>query len=221
MTQHLTVEVSESVSLDLSAYEHLDPAAAERERFNPHRFEYAFTLADTVDRSAVATDIEAQLPTVTWATATWRWTPAEYDEAQYRDDATYSLADHDLVTPVTFAVDGWGLTVTYADETWTETYSEPAGYSETHEVTRNGTVLGSVTTKQPIDGLPESGLDSRAYPPAAPAPETLLTVGTKPESEPIDSRLHRVEQGIGSASGEGKRGIAKRIDDLEDAVFNS
>lgn len=242
MTQRLTIRTS--ASTDLTTVDHTairDPDGP-TERYSPyHHWQSVLYCADTDDVQAVVDRLaSAGLADATWATVEYTHTLAEYDDATYRDDAAYYHAVHGLRTPPSiewtddytvavtaawvldgteYSVDGATITIGPATDTYERTDRLVGRADGTVTVGGDGVRLGTVTVKEHIDRIVAGGIDAADYPDARDDATTVYATGTEPSERTVEERLHRIAQGVG-ADGEGKQGIAHRIDDLETRVEN-
>ena len=219
MTQIYTIEAASDQDLtDIQPDNHIREPEGPTEQFNPYRFETRLYYTDTTDRNAIETELSDRLQSEDWARVEYRHTTEEYDDPTYRDDAEYYHPVHELRTPPAIEwVEGYEVRVTWWGGEDTETLPEPSEFSETHTIERDGVALGDVTVKKPLDRIPRSGIDVRGYPDATAADEQVVSVGDRPERIGRDKQLHRIETAIDSTGPSG-RGIAHRIDELEDRV---
>lgn len=199
-------------------YTPLREASGPTKRWTPEQYRTRIYAEDTDDKDAVVNSIESELADAEWARVDYRHTNSEYDDAKYRDDAEYYHDVHELRTPPTIEwLDGYEVAVDWWAGEDTETLSAPTGYSETHAIERDGVELGRVTVKEPLERIPRSGIDVRDYPDATDGDATVVSIGDEPETEPTAKRIQQLERATGK-DGQGQRGIAARIDDIEDRI---
>ena len=235
MTQEFRIRTSSDTDLTGLNFGFIDDADGPTERYNPERYETRLFVADTESKSRVVETIEDELSDAEWATVEYRWTGSEYDDADYRDDPEYHLESHSLRTPPTieyveaftarveadYVIDGEKYST---DEEITAPESD--GYSKTFEVVgtadgvaldADGVTLGHITTKDPLDRIPRSGIETVAYPESGPDRETVIEIGDEPPSRSTLERLREIEVAT-KETGPDAREIAPRIDELEDRV---
>lgn len=220
MTQRFTVRAAGIDSIDLSEHAQLRDPEGPTDRFNPVRTEWAFYVADTADADAVVAELETQLSGAEWATVEYRHTLAEYDDAEYMDDPDYYHPVHTIrSTPTLSIIDGYTLgveadVVIDGSETSIDTTIDidpvSDGYSRTDtidatadgvSINDGGVTVGTVTVKEPVEGIPEAGIETVQYPDATADSGTPIRIGTEPESKGTTEWLHGLEQRIESLEG--------------------
>lgn len=236
MTQQFEVRTSSTDALDLAGFEHVRDPEGPVEETNPMRTEWTFSVADTEPKADVIAELKAQLTGADWTTVEYRHALAEYREPEYCDDETYYHPVHGLRTPVSiewlegftvaveaaYVLDGTEYsidteaTIAPAEDAFSRT-DTLVGTAEGLEHNGAGVPLGRVTVKEPIDRIPRSGITVEDYPNGRDEAETVLEIGEEPESQPLRERIYALESATGAA-GDSKRGIAHRIDDLDDRI---
>lgn len=199
-------------------YTPLREASGPTKQWTPEQYRTRIFAEDTDDKNAIVDSIETELRDAEWARVEYRHTNSEYDDAVHRDNEEYYHDVHELRAPPTIEwIDGYEIGVEWWDGADTETLSAPTGYSETHAIERDGVVLGQVTVKDPLERIPRSGIDVREYPDKTDADATVVSIGDEPETEPTAMRIQQLERATGK-DGQGQRGIAARIDEIEDRI---
>lgn len=226
-----------SASTDVTSidYTFLQDPEGPTKRWNPERYQTSLYIADTESKTDVISTLENELSGAEWATVDYQWRGGEYNDPEYRDDTSYYHENHSLRKPVEIEyVEAYDAHVeavyefdgTEYNESETITVAEPEEYSRTFVVVGtsdgiglggSGVELGEITTKEPLDRIPRSGIETVAYPEPVDDERGVVEIGTEPESKPTNELLGKIDKAMSETGGNAK-GLAPRVDNLETQV---
>lgn len=236
MTQIFDVEASEEFDLSTLDIAFIEAPDEPQQQYNPGRYEQTLRVVDTEDKEGVVALIKDELDGMDWTRVDYRYSAQEYNDEEYAEDGDYYHKSHELRTPPTIEfVEDYTVEVTadwviegaeHSDELEITLPSDFEGYTVEYEVVGtndgiavdgSGVALGTVTLKEPIDRVPQSGIRVVDYPDGEPETGIVYEHGDRPEPQSTIQRLRSLETAT-KETGPESRGVAQRIDELEDRI---